>query len=113
VNNKGNILIVGLIFLNILCILSATLTTELSQIVLFNQIDTNMEIIKIKTIQRIENEFKNKNEDFEINENDIYVSATFDGLDYHVVIDGTYDYEMHITYDYVFECIEKIEYFYE
>ena len=112
-NNKGNILIIGLVLLNILLILSATIKSDLSQLVLFNRLDVNMEIMKIKVIQRIENEFKNHNEDFEFNENDIFVSATFDGLDYHVVIDGSYDYEMHITYDYVFECIESIEYFYE
>ena len=112
-NNKGNILILGLIILNILTILSNILTSNISQVLLFNNMDINMEKMKIKTIQRLDKEYTEECNDFELNENNIYVTATFDGLDYHVEVHGSYHYEMHITYDYVFECIENIEYIYE
>ena len=112
-NNKGNILIVGIVLLNVICILGNIFTTNLRQIYILNHIDTNMETVKIKTIQKIENEFKNECKDFEINENEIHVFAEYDVIDYLVTFEGKNNYQMKISYDYVFECIENIEYIYD
>ena len=112
-NNKGNIIVIGLIFLNILCILSNICTTNLKQVVILNHIDTNMEIAKIKTIQRIEKEFNKNCENFEFEENGVYVIAEYDGIDYVVSIEGNTYYEMRISFDEVFKCIGNIEYIYD
>ena len=112
-NNKGNILIIGIVLLNIICILGNIFTSNLYQILILNNIDTNMEAIKIKTIQRIEKEFKDECNDFELNENNIHVIAEFDGIDYVVTFEGNKIFQMKISFDNVFECIENIEYIYE
>lgn len=112
-NNKGNILIIGIILLNIICILGNIFTSDLNQVLILNNVDLNMEIMKIKTIQKIENEFKDDCKDFELNEYGIKVSAQFDGIDYFVNFKGNTTFQIKISFDYVFECIENIEYIYE
>lgn len=112
-NNKGNILIIGIVLLNIICILGNIFTSDLNQILILNNIDTNIEIMKIKTIQRIEEEFKDECKNFELNEYGIHVLAEYDGIDYLVSFEGNIYYQMKISFDEVFECIENIEYIYE
>ncbi len=112
-NNKGNILIIGIILLNIICILGNIFTSNLNQILILNNVDTNMEIMKIKTIQRIEKEFKDECKDFELNEYGVHVLAEYDGIDYLVTFVGKNEVQMKISFDDVFECLEKIEYIYE
>ena len=114
VNEKGNILILGIIVMNIIILLASNINILLQQKLILNNYDSDMEVIKIKVIQKIENECtKDTPEDFTFEEGNIYVSATYVGLDYFVNVEGKKKYEMLVEYDPVYECILNVEYNFE
>lgn len=114
VNNQGNVLILGLIILQIILIISINFNLNLDHLTNINQIDPTLESVKIRVIQRIEYEFRNnKIKDFEMQIEDYHVEVIYDVDRCDVIIDGEYHLEMKVVYDIVFWALGSVEYDYE
>ncbi|MGN1344782.1 MAG: hypothetical protein ACI4U3_09385 [Traorella sp.] len=113
-NKKGNGLILGIVLLNLLLLIANRFTLQLKEIDLILNRNMSEEILKIKAIQKIENEFLHASySDFILEEDGQSVEVKFYGTQCHAYFYTLNPFEMILTYDDVFLCIASVEYNYD
>ena len=114
VNNHGNGLVLGILFLNLVLGIGLVFSLQMKQVTLFKKIDPIEEVLKIKAIQQIEEEFYDGScDDFSIEEEGILVEVNFYGSECHAYFYTEKPFEMIFTYDDIFLCIATVDYFFE
>ncbi len=87
---------------------------QLAHLTTLKNIDTDLEVVKIKVLRRIKNDFYDQNcDDFVFEEKDITVSASYEGSQCTLDFSGKAEFRMIIQYDEVYLCIASVEYVYE
>lgn len=112
-NNNGNVLVLGLIILQLIVMIGINFSLNLDHLLKLNSIDPSFECMKIKVIQQIKEDFyKGKTNDFEIEDENYQVNISYQGNECNVYFEGKHNVKMHIVYDDVYLCIASIEYDY-
>ena len=111
VTNKGNALILALCVLNLISASAMYLAIQLAHLTSMKNEDTTLEVLKIKTIRRIKDEFYHQNcKDFTLEEGDCSVDVMYEDNQCTLQFYGKYSFQMKIQYDDVYLCISSVEY---
>lgn len=111
---KGNALILTLGLFNLLAALGIYFSLQLAHLTTLNNMDADLEVVKIKVIRRIKNEFYDQCcEDFVFEEKGITVNAVYEDSQCTLDFSGKVHFQMIIQYDEVYLCIASIEYVYD
>ena len=112
--DKGNVLILALGLFHLLAAGAIYFSLQLAHLTTLKNIDTDLEVVKIKVLRRIKNDFYDQNcDDFVFEEKDITVSASYEGSQCTLDFSGKAEFQMIIQYDEVYLCIASVEYVYE
>lgn len=111
---KGNALILALCILNLISVVSIYLSVQLAHLAALKNEDTSLEVLKIKAIRRIKDEYYHqKCEDFSLEEDNCYVDVSYDENQCILYFYGQYSFQMILEYDDVYLCIGAVEYVYD
>lgn len=111
---SGNALILALGILNLIGALSLYFTLQLVHYSSLSFWDHELEILKIKAIRQIKDDFYHQDcKDFTLEEENYSVSAVYDETECMLYFEGNCSFSMKIEYDDVFLCIASVEYFYD
>ena len=113
-NSKGNVLILGLLILQVIFMVSMNFSLNLDHLSNINRYDPSFECAKIKAIQRIEYEFrKGKEKDFEFDSDGYHVEVIYGFDECEVIFEGEHEVVMRVAYDPAYWAIGSVEYDFE